>query len=632
MRSLSRFFLFATCLFAFSAAHTLAKDVTPPKVFLDKSPRIVAYQLKRLNDERLLLVPRFTNDQKYVPVYEAIAARPAMAAGIRDEALAALAELKQSSIAAELLSIISKAKPDDADSLRLVDLLTRLILKQPLEELIAIKPELIATAEDDQLWLRSIGFAGLITAGETDQARTMAKSNPDATLAFLGAIRKLPSKKLQINERPFAVAQIDAATSTEIVQAAIDAISRIPSDQTDTYDRLIAFVDAPALRIAASRGLLRLPLTEFQPASCLTAAESLVKFAESIAPARRTTDSFVDAMQLVDRLMTKIPAASAQDLRARLREITVRVVKIGTVEEEMRYDVPYFAVEAGRPLQILLQNHDLMPHNLVITQPGALKSVAMAGLAAGPEGTGGLPYVPDSANVVVASPMVASDSSVRITLNAPTQPGEYPYVCTFPQHWYRMYGVMVVVDDLDAWNRNPTEPANPIGSKRTFVQAWTMDDFADAFETNLRGRSASIGEKIFNEASCIGCHKIKGVGGVVGPELTDTYTKWKSDHKGILREILLPSHKIDTQYAMQSLLTVDGKVMTGIVVDENDDTLALLTDPLAKEPMILLQDDIEVIKRSATSMMPKALMDQYSKDEVIELMAYLKSVAAANDK
>jgi putative heme-binding domain-containing protein len=353
----------------------------------------------------------------------------------------------------------------------------------------------------------------------------------------------------------------------------------------------------------------------------------LVEYAEATDPAKRTTDSFIDAMQLVDRMMTKIPAESARELRDRLREITVRVIKIGTVEEEMRYDVPYFAVEAGRPLQILLENHDLMPHNLVITQPGALKGVAMAGLAAGPEGTGGLPYVPDSPNVIAASEMISPDSSTRITLNAPTEPGEYPYVCTFPQHWYRMYGVMVVVEDLDVWNRNPVEPANPIGSNRSFVQAWTLNDFEGAFETNLRGRSASIGEKIFNEASCIGCHKVKGVGGAVGPELTDTYTKWKSDHKGILREILEPSHKIDTKYAMQTILTVDGKTMSGIVVNENDDTVALLTNPEAKEPVIILQDDIELIKRSATSMMPKALMDQYTKDEVIELMAYLKSVA-----
>lgn len=627
MRSLTRLILSFVLAGVSVSPLCRAKDVTPPTIFLDKSPRIVAYQLGRLDDERLLLVPRSTDDKKYIPVYQAIVSRQAMAAGIRDEAFEALAKLNGTSVAAQMLATISDAKTDSADAVRLVELLTQLLLKRPIEELVSLTADLTELANDDELLLRSIGLAGLITAGETEAARSIGDTDADSAVALLGSIRQLPGKKLKSAQRSDVVARFESATSPDVKHAAIDALSRIPSDQADTFDRLVALVDEPTMRIAACRGLLRLSPDVYRNESCLSAATSLVVFAESTEPAKRTTDSFIDAMQLVDRLMTKLPTSEARELRARLREVTVRVVKIGTVEEEMRYDVPYFAVEAGRPVQILLENHDLMPHNLVITQPGALKAVAMAGLAAGPQGTGGLPYVPDSPNVIAATEMIAPDASTRLTLTAPSEPGEYPYVCTFPQHWYRMYGVMVVVKDLDVWNRNPVEPANPIGSNRSFVQAWTLEDFAGAFETDLRGRSPSIGEKIFNEASCIGCHKIKGVGGAVGPELTDAYSKWKGDHLSILREILVPSHKIDSKYAMQMILTTDGKTMSGIVVDENDDTVALLTNPEAKEPVIILQDDIEVIKRSATSMMPKALMDQYTKDEVLELMAYLKSVA-----
>ena len=39
-----------------------------------------------------------------------------------------------------------------------------------------------------------------------------------------------------------------------------------------------------------------------------------------------------------------------------------------------------------------------------------------------------------------------------------------------------MYGVMVVVEDLDTWMKNPVEPANPIGSNRSFVADWKVDD------------------------------------------------------------------------------------------------------------------------------------------------------------
>ena len=64
-----------------------------------------------------------------------------------------------------------------------------------------------------------------------------------------------------------------------------------------------------------------------------------------------------------------------------------------------------------------------------------------------------------------------------------------------------MYGVMVVVEDLDQWNKNPVEPANPIGSNRSFVQAWTIDDLKNDLELGLKGRSLEIGKRLFVEAS-----------------------------------------------------------------------------------------------------------------------------------
>ena len=123
-------------------------------------------------------------------------------------------------------------------------------------------------------------------------------------------------------------------------------------------------------------------------------------------------------------------------------EVVVRVVLIHTVEEEMRYDVPWFAVEAGRDIQVVLKNEDLMPHNLVLATPGSLQEVAIEGAALGPKiGDSGKQYVPVSPNVLQASKMVASEKTERMTFKAPTEPGEYPYVCTFPGHWMRMYGV-----------------------------------------------------------------------------------------------------------------------------------------------------------------------------------------------
>lgn len=189
-----------------------------------------------------------------------------------------------------------------------------------------------------------------------------------------------------------------------------------------------------------------------------------------------------------------------------------------------------------------------------------------------------------------------------------------------------MYGVMVVVEDLDAWMKDPLEPANPLGSNRSFVQSWNLDDFRDELEAGLRGRTADIGKRLFAEASCAGCHKVNGEGGVIGPELTDVLARWKGDRLGVLREILDPSHKVDEKYVMQKILTVDGQTVTGILIAEDDDQVSLMSSPEAKEPLVLAQDDIEAMVPSSVSMMPKALLDQYTKDEIFELLAYLESV------
>jgi hypothetical protein len=73
--------------------------------------------------------------------------------------------------------------------------------------------------------------------------------------------------------------------------------------------------------------------------------------------------------------------------------------------------------------------------------------------------------VPDSPKVLDALSMVQPEESATMTFTAPKTPGEYDFVCTFPGHWVRMYGVMVVVPDLDAWEKNPTPPKDPMTHK-----------------------------------------------------------------------------------------------------------------------------------------------------------------------
>ena len=76
---------------------------------------------------------------------------------------------------------------------------------------------------------------------------------------------------------------------------------------------------------------------------------------------------------------------------------------------------------------------------------------------------------------------------------------------------------------------------------------------------------------------------------------------------------------------MQKILTVDGQTLTGIRISEDEEKVVLMTNPEATEPISILQDDIEAMVPSAISMMPKALLDQYTKDEIFEIIAYIEA-------
>ncbi|GAA5506686.1 hypothetical protein Rcae01_02139 [Novipirellula caenicola] len=631
-----RFFVvlaFSVCapsLVCFADDHshgTTERSVQPPTVFLDKSPRIVAYQLNRLDSERLLMVPRQTDDVKYIPVYEAILSRDGMSPQFRHESVAALAKLRETSIAEETLAALGKIKLDDRQGKRTAKVLAEMLLDQPVATLSKNKSMLQETASDAKdPFLRAVGLAALIHIGDAESAWAIASTDDASTLAWIDAVGLVPDLSQRDALRDHVVELIQNTESEKVRNRAITAMAAISSQPSETFDLIAPFVADPEYRSAAVRTLLRVP-TKQRPAKTSQAlVATLVDLAESTAPAQRTTAEFVDAMQLADQLMAAVSAEQVKSYRSRLREVSVRVVRIRAVEEEMRYDIPYFAVEAGRPVQIVLENHDLMPHNLVVTAPGALKEVAQAGAVVGSAGGwNDLPFVPELDSVLAASQMVQPDQIDRITFDAPTEPGEYPYVCTFPQHWYRMYGVMVVVKDLDAWMKNPVEPANPIGSNRTFVQAWKMDDLLGEIENGMKGRSPDIGARIFAEASCQGCHQVRGEGGTIGPDLTEVFSRFKGDRAAVLREIIDPSHKVDAKYAMHQILTVQGRVVTGIILNEDKDNVTVLENPEAKSPTVIAQDDIEEMVQSPNSMMPKGLMDQYTQDEIFEMLWFLET-------
>ena len=99
--------------------------IEAPKVFLDKSPRIVAYQLKRLDNQRLLMVERRADDAKYIPVYQAILTRTGMSPQYRLESIGSLAKLQKSDPVVVVLSAIDQLDATKREQQRTAGQLTK---------------------------------------------------------------------------------------------------------------------------------------------------------------------------------------------------------------------------------------------------------------------------------------------------------------------------------------------------------------------------------------------------------------------------------------------------------------------------------------------------------------------------
>ena len=600
-------------------------EIKRPTIFFDRSPRVVIFQLRRLSDERLLLVERSDADKKYTPVFREILTRNNVSPQVREEAITALVKLNDSNLAAELLAAIGQLKdPGDKnearqDAKRTTERLTKMLWRQPKNVLATQSSNFMSAINSKNKRLQTVGYAGLIGSGQSQLAWDTANEKSQ-TESWLDSIPMIPVE-LRSAERSRVVSML-TKKGREHSQQSLKALQFIPTEKADTFRLAAGFIKDKQLSNIAVETMLGVPTAERDAAISAELVAYLTDSAEATKPRDRTSDSFLSAMQLVDQLMVSVPDAKAKRYRERLNEVTVRLVKLSTVLDEMRYDVPYFAVEAGRSVQIVLDNKDFMAHNVVITTAGKMKEVAELGSAAGPAKN----YLPeDRTNILFATKMVQANRKGRLTFKAPEQVGEYPYVCTFPQHWSRMYGVMVVVEDLDAWMKNPVKPTDPIGNTRSLVAKWTVEDLEEELPAGIAEANPEVGATIYNEATCLQCHQIGGNGGKVGPALDQVYSRHKRDRTAVLREILEPSHRIDKEYEMHKILTVDGLTIVGIIKSKTDTEIKLLVNPESPDLTTVLVDDIEEMAQVSNSLMPSGLMNNFTKEEIYALFAYIEN-------
>ncbi len=161
---------------------------------------------------------------------------------------------------------------------------------------------------------------------------------------------------------------------------------------------------------------------------------------------------------------------------------------------------------------------------------------------------------------------------------------------------------------------------------RPFVKEWNVADLADDLPQVARGRDLERGRQMFSIA-CAQCHRVGATGGAIGPDLSSLAGRF--GRYDVLRAIIEPSLVVAEPYRNVEITTTAGKTIVGRVVlagDFRQPTLRISTDVLNPDATIEIQKQ-EIVSHTVSSIspMPTGLLNTLSKEEILDLLAFLES-------
>ena len=172
-----------------------------------------------------------------------------------------------------------------------------------------------------------------------------------------------------------------------------------------------------------------------------------------------------------------------------------------------------------------------------------------------------------------------------------------------------------------------SEPKLP-EETRPVVKNWGLTDFSELSETTWEARNMKNGEQMFVVGQCYKCHQIAGSGGSVGPDLTAAGRRFNPHD--LLETLIDPSKEVSDQYRATNFQMDDGRMVTGRIANLAGGTYMVQTNMLDPGNFTNLNAaNIEDQKPSTVSMMPKGLLDTMTKDDVLDLLAYLRAASDA---
>jgi putative heme-binding domain-containing protein len=131
------------------------------------------------------------------------------------------------------------------------------------------------------------------------------------------------------------------------------------------------------------------------------------------------------------------------------------------------------------------------------------------------------------------------------------------------------------------------------------------------------------GKAVFKK-NCSTCHRLENEGFEVGPDLLSALRNKSGEQ--LLIDILDPSREVDPRYLNYLVTTKRGQTLSGMIAAETAASVTLRRGEKAEDTV--LRSQIDTIQATAKSVMPEGLEMQVGKQDMADLIAYLRAVAA----
>ena len=169
----------------------------------------------------------------------------------------------------------------------------------------------------------------------------------------------------------------------------------------------------------------------------------------------------------------------------------------------------------------------------------------------------------------------------------------------------------------------PTAASKRPQKERKFVREWKSADFLADLDAAGKNRNFESGREAFAATQCLACHRFGNEGGPIGPDITAVASRFS--RKDILESILEPSKVVSDQYQNITVIKKDGDDVTGRLIEVTDAKLVIVPNQLTGEKVEVKKSDIQSRAASKLSPMPEGLVNTLTKEEMLDLIAYIES-------